>query len=85
MNASSVNSSLSGLAGMFTFSSVKHIRFQTVGEANQERMLIWFYADDALQNGFRVDFNLTLKQIALGKIENSDVKTIGYVELTPFE
>ena len=81
-NISSLNSSLSGLAGMFTFLSVKHVRFQATDEAEQGRMLLWFYTDDALQSGYRIDFNSSTKRLAFEKVEGAVNQMIGYVNLT---
>ena len=71
-------SSLNSSIGKYVLDNVERMRFQITSD---NRALLWFYTDSQNENGFRIDFTSSPKQIQFRSVTGGSSEIIGIVQM----
>ena len=71
-------SALNSSIGKYVLDNVERMRFQITSD---NRVLLWFYTDSQNENGFRIDFTSSPKQIQFRLVTGGSSEIIGIVQM----
>ena len=65
------------------FFGVQTINFEVIenNDPNQPRMIMWFYTNKLLNDGYRVDINMIKRKIEISKVTSSGIENIGDIDI----